>query len=268
MEYDIIKDYLREPMRRSPWVRKLAYRLYELSFLRVRYVQRELKRLILHHPSRLQVLDAGFGFGPYLNFLLRSFPQIQVTGLEVKAEQIEDCKTYFHQLGFGSRVEFVHRDLLEYEETEKFDLAIAVDILEHIEDDVRAMRNICRALKKTGMLVIHTPGSSVDSRESVEKEFFVREHVRIGYTPQELWEKLIQAGFQKIKLRYTYGRYGMIAYWLMQGIPLRLINLQLLLSVLLPFYYLLTFPFAHRLMQADLARKLVQGKGLLVVAEK
>lgn len=268
MEYDPIKDILAVPMRHNDIVRRGAYRAFELGFLRVRWVKRELGRLLrARHGRETRILDVGFGFGPYSDYALRHFPEAEVVGIEVKDEQVEDCNRYIARQGMGERASFHVQDALDLNALDSYDLAIAVDILEHIEDDVRVLTNIRRALRERGRLLIHTPASDVDSRTVNHEHFFVGEHVRDGYLPDELREKLQHAGFEKVRVKRTYGPWGMRAWWLMQGIPFRLLDRSPLFAVLLPVYYALVFPFAHRFMLADLAEEdRTDGKGLLVVA--
>ncbi|MBZ0265770.1 class I SAM-dependent methyltransferase [bacterium] len=268
MEYDRIKDVIAQPMRTMPWFRRLSYKLFELAFLRVRYVKRELVRQLGHRRGRLHILDAGFGFGPYIDFLLRRFPLISITGIEIKDEQVADCRRFFDHEGFGDRLSLDIGDLLEYRKDDTYDVAIAVDIMEHIVDDVHVMRNLHASLKSGGMLLIHTPASAVDSRTVEQEDFFVGEHVREGYLKSELDDKLREAGFDDVALHFSYGKHGLLAWWIMQGIPLRLVHKFAPFAILLPIYYLFTFPFAHRLMTADMAVEQTWGKGLLAIAKK
>ena len=140
--------------------------------------------------------------------------------------------------------------------------------MEHIEDDVRVMSNLHRSLVKGGILFIHTPAQKFDSRTVEEHHSFVGEHVRDGYHIDELREKLYEAGFRRVELRFTYGRWGMLSWWLMQGIPFRMLQRFKPLVVLLPLYYLLVFPFANRFMVADLPLDHLEGGGLLAWAWK
>ncbi len=269
MEYDPIKDLIALPMRKSVKFRSMAYKLFELGFLRVRFVKRELKRQLRTRQGKARILDVGFGFGPYSDYVLRNYIGTEVTGIEVKDEQVDDCHRYFNATGYGDRAIFHVQDALDLNALDSYDVAIAVDIMEHIEDDVKVMKNIHRALRKGGALLIHTPGSKIDSRTTSEHNSFVGEHVRDGYHHRELVEKLEEAGFSKVDLKFTYGKYGMISWWLMQGIPLRMLNTFPGLALLLPFYYAIAFPFANRFMLADLALEDQQdGKGLLVWAWK
>ncbi len=270
MEYDRVKNIIAIPMRKSRICRRLAFKAFHLGFLRVRHVRRQLKHILEQLPPGSMVLDAGFGFGPYSDQVLRGRSDVSLVGVEITQEQVDDSRKYFEGEGFGDRCSFRIQPLEELDETDTYNLAIAVDILEHIEDDVKVMTNIRKSLKPGGQLFIHTPASEKDSRleDRHEQEFFVGEHVREGYAYRELREKLHEAGFKRVELRYTYGRWGMVSWWMMQGIPFRLLERSLFFAPLLLPYYLLVFPFAHRFMLADMTLDHLKGGGLMARAWK
>jgi len=58
----------------------------------------------------------------------------------------------------------------------------------------------------------------------------------------------------------------MAAWWLMQGIPFRMVEKSKFFVLLLPFYYLLAFPFANRFMLADLNLDHLSGGGVMAKA--
>jgi len=83
---------------------------------------------------------------------------------------------------------------------------VSVDNLEHVEDDVTAMRTLLRALRPGGTLVVHVPG--YERRWLLfgrRVNFDVPGHVRPGYRAPELADKLRRAGFDVVDQRYTYG---------------------------------------------------------------
>jgi len=266
MEYEPLKELLAIPMRPSGWVRRMAYLLFELGFLRVRHVKRQLSKIFRVLPPNAHILDAGYGFGPYTDQALREIPDVRVTGYDVNVQQVQDCISFFTGEGFGDRCNFKELDLNDLKDKNTYDLAIAVDIMEHIEDDIKVLKNLRRALKKGGILLIHTPASEVDSRTVSHHDSFVGEHVRDGYHPDELREKLLESGFSRAEVRFTYGRWGMVSWWMMQGIPFRLLSISKFFVLLLPLYYLFVFPFAHRFMLADLNLDHLKGGGLIAKA--
>ena len=78
-----------------------------------------------------------------------------------------------------------------------FDLVVSVDNLEHVEDDIGAMRTLLHALRPGGRLVVHVPG--YERRWILfgrRVNFDVPGHVRPGYRAEELVAKLQDAGFE------------------------------------------------------------------------
>lgn len=85
-----------------------------------------------------------------------------------------------------------------------FDIIIANHILEHVPDDVSAMREIYRILKKDGIAILQTPYSpkldetyeddSIVSDIDREEHFGQNDHVRI-YSERDLFNKLTAVGF-------------------------------------------------------------------------
>jgi len=89
------------------------------------------------------------------------------------------------------------------ESDNSFDLIICYHILEHIEDDQAAMKELYRILKKGGSCIIQTPfkdgeiyeDDSIKSAEDRLKYFGQEDHLRI-YSVDGLTDRLIQSGFE------------------------------------------------------------------------
>lgn len=92
-------------------------------------------------------------------------------------------------------------------ENENFDLIICYHILEHVDDDEKAMQEIWRVLRSKGTCIIQTPfkegeiyeNSSITSPEDREKHFGQSDHVRI-YSVKGLVGRLENAGL-KVEIR-------------------------------------------------------------------
>jgi SAM-dependent methyltransferase len=269
MKYDPIKRSLGSVFNKTPGLRKLFYRLLDLLLLRAWYVKRELRKLKPRGNEPLRVLDAGSGFGQYTWYLYRLGPAWQIDALDVKEEQIADCQRFFATFDKPGRVHFATGDLTQLEAENMYDLILCVDVMEHIEEDEKVFANFHRALKKGGMLLVSTPsdqgGSDVHDHE---EESFIDEHVRDGYNIDEIREKLQRAGFAETEAYYSYGRPGQIAWRLSMKIPIQLLNVSKLFFVILPFYYLITYPFALVLNWMDVRGKHEKGTGLVVKARK
>ena len=270
MDYDPIKDRLGDVFTRSPRLNKTFYRLLDTVFLRAWYVRREVRALIETMPADrpVRVLDAGTGFGQYAYFLLDTFPNVEVVAVDVKAEYLARARRFFDQTPHAGRITFRRLDLTEpMDEQDAYDLVLSVDVMEHIEDDRAVFANVARVLRPGGYLVVNTPSDQGGSGVTdASDESFIGEHVRDGYPPAELQEKLETAGLAVVDWMYTYGRYGSAAWRLLIKWPIQLLNRSMALGVVLPFYYVPALPAGLVLNALDLRWKNPTGTGLLMIA--
>jgi SAM-dependent methyltransferase len=151
------------------------------------------------------ILDAGCGPGVFSFELAKRHPQAQVLGIELEPELVGRATTIAERAGL-TNCAFEKGDVTRLDFDARFDLVVSVDNLEHVEDDVTAMRTLLRALRPGGTLVVHVPG--YERRWLLfgrRVNFDVPGHVRPGYRAPELADKLRRAGFDVVDQRYTYG---------------------------------------------------------------
>jgi 2-polyprenyl-3-methyl-5-hydroxy-6-metoxy-1,4-benzoquinol methylase len=269
MQYDPIKKSLGNLFNKTPFLRILFYKLLDILLLRTWHVNKEIRAWGKTHQGKQQILDAGSGFGQYSFFLSGKNKNWSVEAVDVKEEQISDCTAFFHRIG-RQNVRFGIADLTKYNRMDTFDLILSVDVMEHIEDDEQVFRNFFSSMSPQGTLLISTPsdqgGSDVHDHD--EESSFIDEHVRDGYNINEIQDKLKKAGFTNTTARYVYGKPGQIGWRLSMKYPIQLLNISKLFFILLPFYYLITFPFALIFNRMDLVGKHKTGTGLIVKAFK
>jgi len=269
MQYDPIKHSLGKVFNSTPFLRRLFYSLLDLLLLRSWHIRRMLKDLKKAGFTPEQIADAGSGFGQYVYYLSTRYPEAQITGLDIKQEQVDDCKHFFAAIKRDDKVQFKFADLTKLEDQEEWDLALSVDVMEHIEDDRTVFRHLYRGLKPGGILLISTPSDQGGSDVHHEHdESFIDEHVRDGYGVSEIDEKLREAGFSDIQIKYSYGRPGKISWKLSMKYPILLANISKLFLLVLPLYYLLVFPFCYFLNMADVRGTHSTGTGLIVKCKK
>ena len=271
MQYDPIKRSLGKVFNRTPFLRIVFYKLLDILLLRTWHVRKEIRKWAGKNRGLRRVMDAGSGFGQYSYYMASAHPDWHVTGLDVKDEQIADCNAFFSKIG-RTNVHFEVADLTRYIAAEPVDFILSVDVMEHIEEDVQVFRNFHTSLNQGGMLLISTPsdqgGSGTHEHEHDEVHGFIDEHVRDGYSFTDIENKLKMAGFSKIECRYSYGTPGKISWRLSMKYPIQMLNVSKIFFILLPFYYLLTFPFFLLLNYADVVLKHSSGTGILVKAWK
>jgi len=235
-------------------------------------VHKELKSWTGWGQKNLNILDGGAGFGQYTYYMAKHNPSWKVTSIDVKEEQVADCNQFFEQIGMKDRVHFEVGDLTKYVRTEQYDLVVCVDVMEHILEDVQVFENYRASMKPGAMLLISTPsdqgGSGLEEHEDGEVHGFIDEHVRDGYPIDEIQEKLTGAGFSKVEARYQYGAPGSVAWKLSMYYPMRVLNVSKIFFIILPFYYLLTWPLSAFLNWRDVNKTHVTGTGLIVKAWK
>ncbi len=277
MKYDPIKRKLGVVFNKTPFLRKLFYRLLDVLLLRSWHVHRALKDWEKSHPGNQQILDAGSGFGQYVYYMASRHADWNIKGVDVKPEQVDDCNQFFHKVGLNN-ANFELGDLTKLNETEKYDLVLSVDVMEHIEEDVLVFKNFYKALKPGGTLLVSTPSDQggSDSHHDHDHDHdgeggehsFIDEHVRDGYGVQEIADKMKSAGFSKTEVRYQYGTPGKIAWKLSMKYPIVMLNASYLFFILLPFYYIITMPFVLILNAFDVSTTHKTGTGVIAKAWK
>jgi len=152
-----------------------------------------VKSLIERHfgnKNDLNILDVGCGTGALVQFLA-GFGDI--TGFDVSPDAIEFCKSK------GLKNVFV-QDVSKLEEkkhAQKFNLILALDVLEHVQDDVMVMQKIREMLKDDGLFFVNVPAHKFLWSEHDE----ALEHKR-RYHRLELTKKLNDAGFEIVSNSY------------------------------------------------------------------
>jgi len=269
MQYEPIKRSMGRFFSGPIFMRKLLYSLLDLLLLRTWHVKKTLRQISAELPSESRVLDAGSGMGQYSWRMSRMNSAWKITGIDINSEQIEDCNTFFRKAGLSDKVAFRIADLTEFNEPGSYDLILSVDVMEHILEDQKVFGNFFSSLKDHGILLISTPsdkgGSDVHDEED---ESFIGEHVRNGYSRDEITSKLSEAGFQDVIVSYTYGKPGSISWRLTMKYPVMMLNISKLFFIILPFYYLVISPVSIILNIFDIRFTHKTGTGLLVSARK
>jgi len=269
MQYDPIKKSLGSIFNNSVLLRILFYKLLDMLLLRSWHIRREIKHWAANAGDNEMILDAGAGFGQYIHYLSGLNRNWNILGIDVKDEQVEDCNIFFSKTCHPEKVKFMVADLVTFVNPATYDLILSVDVMEHILEDEKVFENFCISLKSEGVLLISTPsdqgGSDVHHKED---HSFIDEHVRDGYNISDIRIKLQKAGFSDIIAHYSYGKPGKISWKLSMKYPITLLNISKLFFIIIPFYYIITFPFCLLLNWLDLSGNHNTGTGLIVKAIK
>jgi ubiquinone/menaquinone biosynthesis C-methylase UbiE len=103
-----------------------------------------------HAPAGSKVIDVGCGLGDVLAGLKGNYP---LFGMDYAKSNVDASKRRL-----GQRAEIKQGSIYEIPfESNAFDVALCLEVLEHIEDDARGVRDIARVLKPGGFLIAAVP---------------------------------------------------------------------------------------------------------------
>lgn len=234
------------------WVKSLFYRLFGNVHIGERIRAANVHRVLRSHDlSDCAILDAGCGKGVLSFDLARRFPEAKIVSIDLDPKLIQRAKIVMAKRKIGN-INFDFKDILHLDKTEQFDLIMCVDVLEHIENDVEAVRNLSNSVKKGGILVLHVPQKF--QRHPVRNMEWKGYHVREGYTVPEIVRLLERENLQILWICHTFGIYGAMAD-----------EMEYLLWKIKPIW-LLTLPFLLLLSWLDIFFKYSRGNGLLIKA--
>lgn len=144
------------------------------------------------------LLDVGSGRGVFLFPLLREFPDLEVTSVDILPHRVEmlDC---ISKGGVGN----LHPMLENICETampdKSFDVVTMLEVLEHIPDTVAAVRNAVRLARN--YIIVSVPSKPDDNPE----------HIHL-FSNDDLKNHFLNAGCSKVKFMSVTNHRVMIAY--------------------------------------------------------
>ncbi len=171
-------------------------------------MSRHTRRLCFGIIKKLNVnsmLDIGCGEGSFLRFVASKNPKIVLSGADISQTAINNAEENFP----GSKFYIVDFEK-EYLQ-EKYDLITAIDVIEHINNDVNFLKNLSKMSGK--YLLICT---LLGKMRPFEK---IMGHVR-NYSFDELLTKIKSAGFYIVKAKkWGFPFYSPLYRDLCQALP-------------------------------------------------
>lgn len=142
------------------------------------------------------ILEIGSGTGTYSKKIINDFIDKKIVLSDIDDDYIVDLKKYENDRVFVYKINFENeKDLKNINIS--IDSVVALNVLEHVRDDVRALKNIYNKLASGGRLVVLVPAHKF-LFNSIDRGV---DHYR-RYSKKDLLEKISQTGFKIKKISY------------------------------------------------------------------
>ncbi len=162
------------------------------------FTYRELIKILKPHLNKINsVLDIGSGVGT-IDFYLASKGK-KVTGIEISTNAVEIAKANAKVFKLDKKINYIAAEFPSKVPQNNYDLVLFSEVIEHLENDTKALKDIWKVLKPGGLLIITTPSKNAPLYRLGLLDNFEREvgHLR-RYTQEGLKELVENNGFQII----------------------------------------------------------------------
>lgn len=149
-------------------------------------------------------IDAGCGNGAYSRFMADQYPQSRIMAFDLEEKLVLLAKELTNQKG----INFFTHDLTKKNTQllNKADVVWSLDVLEHIKDYKKAVKNLGLMVKKNGYLILHVPLINQRRWLNYFNDWTHETHEREGFQKKEIIDLL--KNFKIIKEINTFGALG------------------------------------------------------------
>jgi len=185
-----------------------------------------LKNILKHEiKGSSTILDIG-GYDGYISYRLKKiFPNLIITVVDTDEIGLELARDRGLNVICASALELPIKD-------KEFDIVFCFDLIEHIKEDVKLLRELSRVLKDDGKIILTTPmkdGVSFPMLNEKKNEIINKNwgHVRKGYSSDQIEELFKLSHFIIDKEDRYFNYFTRVVYRLtiLSGIPLKGIGL-------------------------------------------
>jgi len=212
------------------FIHKLAIKIFGVPHIgfriRTKYI---LNTLDLR--KCVKTLDVGCDIG--LLSLYLATKKFEVYGVDLIKEKIDVAEII--NLKLDLKVNFKCASILDLPfEDDEFDYVICSEVIEHIEDDQKAIQELSRVLRREGLLILTVP--SKDPIWERSRDSFG--HVRTGYSMNEIERLVMATDIEIVKVINAMTFFGKVAWRANRAL---FFSKVLVTISFLPLYFLSSF---------------------------
>ena len=233
------------------------------------YIHKAWVPILKQSASASTVIDIGTGEGQFIIPYCNMFPNTHFIAID----QNQSCIQWMGKYPLSN---LAPTCLNIEKETNQYnaDIAICVGVLQYIQDDQQALKNIFNMLKPNAIFLLYTPinGHIRTNIFRYISNYFpnyetVNKRKRV-YLESEILFKLEESGFKLASKQYTYGYFGTLSYEWFTSCSILIYSGNIVLKILALIIFILIFPVILLFMVIDFLLPLKNGNGLLIIAKK
>lgn len=180
------------------------------------------------------LLEVGSGVGAQTAILLKDYPELEITGIEIEAKQIEKAEHFLStQENVKGRYQYIQGNAgdADLQIDRKHDAALFIWVLEHVTEPMQVLSNVQRFVNQGGKvfavevfhsslhLFPHCPNAMEYWQKGIEYQKTIDGDANIGHRMGNLFH---DAGFKDIQIKsypMHFGKYErkrrakMLKYW-------------------------------------------------------
>ncbi len=155
------------------------------------------KKIISCIKDKHTILDVGCGEGITLEKLIKKLPDKNIKGIDYIQENVEICKKQSLPVEYGSVYSLKEKD-------NSIDSVIFSEVIEHLTNHKKALREINRVLNPNGSLIIVFPNDRIFKISRIltfklKEAFYNPGHIK-QWSPKLIKKTLKQEGFIVLKI--------------------------------------------------------------------
>ena len=194
---------------RFPKEEHLRYNIIEMKFTGERFIPEAngveptfQQKMWQEHLNRYQfagyfvkgkdVLDLGCGVGYGSDYLMKECDPKSVVGVDISKKAIDFAKSHYKRKGLKFLISGAENILLP---DKSVDVAIALELVEHVDDCKKVLSEVKRILRKEGVFIVSTPRK----KEAPQSAFHTHE-----FTLEE-FNEVLSSRFSPVKF-YSQNR--------------------------------------------------------------
>lgn len=160
-----------------------------------RYIRKKTKK-------EDNILEIGCTYG-YLFKYLKDYPNKY--GIDISEYAIKQAK----MLSQGAEYKVMNIEKLDFKEN-FFSLILAIDVMEHLKNSEKGIKEAARVLKKEGLFIMVTPNlESCSKKRKGNKWFAYQDPTHISILPKQQWIQFLEKNNFEIKKIRTIDMFDM-----------------------------------------------------------